>query len=84
MYGGGIELDRHQVARRHGLSVEVGRCGVHSGWGLEGYQLGIVGDRSEKLSLTYTGGSSESRWESRDLSIDVSGKRSKSTVRQSG
>lgn len=37
------------------------------GEGLGGYQLGTVGGRTEKLSLSYTGESSEAKWESVDF-----------------
>lgn len=33
------------------------------GEGLGGYQLGTVGGRTEKMSLSYTGESSEAHWE---------------------
>lgn len=37
------------------------------GEGLGGYQLGTVGGRTEKLSLSYIGESSEANWESVDF-----------------
>lgn len=37
------------------------------GEGLRRYQMGKVGGRTEKLSLSYTGESSEANWESVDF-----------------
>lgn len=42
------------------------------GEGLGGYQLGTVGGRTEKLSPSYTGESSEAKWESVDFILQMS------------
>lgn len=35
---------------------------MQPGWGLGGHPLGTVGNRTEKVCLSYTGGFSEAGW----------------------